>query len=93
MEHYIGIDVSLELSSVCVLDMTGTVIREAKIASEPEVLVAFLRGLDLAGRACRPGGRSALSVALRLAARGRSRAGAAGNPARQGSAVGDGGQD
>ena len=39
---------SLQLSSVCVLDATGKVIREAKVASEPEALVAFLReaGLD-----------------------------------------------
>ena len=47
MEHYVGIDVSLELSSLCVLDVTGKVIREAKVASEPEALVAFLRGLDV----------------------------------------------
>ena len=47
MEHYVGIDVSLELSSLCVLDVTGKVIREAKVASEPEALVAFLRGLNL----------------------------------------------
>jgi len=40
MEHHVGIDVSLELSSLCVLDATGKVIREAKVASEPEVLVA-----------------------------------------------------
>jgi len=36
MEHHVGIDVSLELSSLCVLDATGKVIREAKVASEPE---------------------------------------------------------
>lgn len=47
MEHHVGIDVSLELSSLCVLDATGKVIREAKVASEPEALVAFLSGLDL----------------------------------------------
>ncbi len=47
MEHYVGIDVSLELSSLCVLDVAGKVIREAKVASEPEALVVFLRGLDL----------------------------------------------
>jgi hypothetical protein len=47
MEHHVGIDVSLELSSLCVLDATGKVIREAKVASEPEALVAFLRGLGL----------------------------------------------
>ena len=47
MEHRVGIDVSLELSSLCVLDATGKVIREAKVASEPEALVAFLRGLGV----------------------------------------------
>jgi transposase len=47
MEHYVGIDVSLDLSSVCVLDAAGRVMREAKVASEPEALVAFLRGLEL----------------------------------------------
>jgi len=48
MEHHVGIDVSLQLSSVCVLDATGKVVREIKVASEPEALVAFLRGLGLA---------------------------------------------
>jgi transposase len=48
MEHSVGIDVSLELSSLCVLDAAGKVVREAKVASEPEALVAFLRGLGLA---------------------------------------------
>ena len=47
MEHHVGIDVSLEMSSVCVLDAAGKVVREAKLASEPEALVAFLRGLGL----------------------------------------------
>ena len=47
MEHHVGIDVSLELSSLCVLDGTGKVIREAKVASEPEALVAFLGGLGV----------------------------------------------
>ena len=34
MEHYAGIDVSLEQSSVCVVDAAGKIIREAKVASE-----------------------------------------------------------
>ena len=38
MEYYAGIDVSLELSSVCVVDATGKIVREAKVASEPEAL-------------------------------------------------------
>ena len=41
MEHYAGIDVSLECSSVCVVDATGRIVREAKVASEPEALIAW----------------------------------------------------
>jgi transposase len=47
MEHYAGIDVSLERSSVCVVDATGRIIREAKVASEPEALVDSFRRLGL----------------------------------------------
>ena len=47
MDHYAGIDVSLELSSVCVVDATGRIVCEAKVTSEPEALVAFLVGLNL----------------------------------------------
>jgi predicted NBD/HSP70 family sugar kinase len=36
MEHYAGIDVSLECSSVCVVDAKGKILREARVASEPE---------------------------------------------------------
>ncbi|MDH2350813.1 IS110 family transposase [Bradyrhizobium sp. SSUT112] len=49
MDHYAGIDVSLECSSVCVVDATGKIVREAKPASEPEALIAWFRtpGFDL----------------------------------------------
>jgi len=47
MDYYAGIDVSLELSSICVVDATGQIFREAKVASEPEALVAFLTSLGL----------------------------------------------
>jgi transposase len=42
VEHYAGLDVSLEQTSVCVVDAQGEVVREAKVASEPEALVGFL---------------------------------------------------
>jgi transposase len=47
MEHYVGIDVSLERSSICLVDATGKIVREAKVASEPEALVIFLQQLGV----------------------------------------------
>ena len=47
MEHYAGIDVSLERSSVCVVDSSGRIIREIKVASEPEALVGLFAGLGV----------------------------------------------
>ena len=45
MTYYAGIDVSLEYSSVCVVDGAGKIIGEQRIASEPEALIAWFRGL------------------------------------------------
>jgi transposase len=47
MEHDVGIDVSLEFSSVCVVDAAGKVVRQAKVCSEPAALVAVLAGLQV----------------------------------------------
>jgi hypothetical protein len=41
MKHFAGIDVSLELSSVCVVDGDGRIQREAKVLSEPDALIAW----------------------------------------------------
>lgn len=47
MENYVGIDVSLELSSICVVNASGVVLRETKVASEPEAIVALIKNLQL----------------------------------------------
>ena len=41
MKYYAGIDVSLERSSVCVVDAAGKICREGETLSEPEALVGW----------------------------------------------------
>jgi len=43
MEHFAGLDVSVKETSVCVVDDTGKIIREVKVASEPGTLLAVLK--------------------------------------------------
>lgn len=47
MRCYAGLDVSLAETSVCVVDEDGHILREAKVASEPEVLARWLGDLGL----------------------------------------------
>jgi len=47
MEYFIGIDVSLKLSSICVVDAKGKIVKEAKVESDPVALVSFIRELGL----------------------------------------------
>jgi transposase len=47
MEHYAGIDVSLESASVCVMDANGRIVCEAKVASEPDVLIGWFDNLGV----------------------------------------------
>jgi transposase len=48
MDYYGGIDVSLEQSSICVVDGSGKLVREHKVASEPEALIAWFGSLGFA---------------------------------------------
>src|SRR5258707_11921816 len=42
MDHFAGLDVSVKETSVCIVDDTGKIVREAKVTSEPEALLAVL---------------------------------------------------
>jgi transposase len=45
--HYAAIDVSLELSSVCIIDATGKVVKESELVTHPDALVKFLKDVGL----------------------------------------------
>jgi transposase len=45
MNHYAGIDVSLECSSVCIVDAGGKIVREDVVASELKPLIAWFGSL------------------------------------------------
>jgi predicted NBD/HSP70 family sugar kinase len=42
MDHFAGLDVSVKETSVCIVDDTGKIVREVKVASEPEDLLRVL---------------------------------------------------
>jgi transposase len=43
MEHFAGLDVSVKETSICIVDDTGRIVREAKVASEPDALLQVLK--------------------------------------------------
>jgi len=43
MVHYVGLDVSLKQTSICVVDQAGSVVREGVVDSDPEAIAAFVR--------------------------------------------------
>jgi transposase len=43
MEHYVGLDVSLKQTAICIVDQTGKIVREGVVASDPEAIVAFIK--------------------------------------------------
>jgi len=47
VEQYAGIDVSLEQSSICVVDATGRIKREGKVSSDPQGLIAWFASLGM----------------------------------------------
>src|SRR5260370_35705813 len=45
MAHFVGLDVSVRETSVCVVDDVGKVILEQKVLTEPDAIIALLASL------------------------------------------------
>src|SRR5436305_12937255 len=43
MEYYVGLDVSLKQTSLCVVDQAGLVVREGVVDSDPEAILAYVK--------------------------------------------------
>jgi hypothetical protein len=42
MDHFGGLDVSVKETSICIVDDTGRIVKEVKVASEPAALLKVL---------------------------------------------------
>jgi hypothetical protein len=54
MDYFAGLDVSVKDTSVCIVDDTGGIVREVKVASEPAALLAVLKNDPLVEPSVRP---------------------------------------
>jgi len=69
MDHFAGLDVSVKETSVCIVDDTGKIVREVKVASEPEALLPVLGNPRLLLQADRTGSRAAIAMAVQRTCR------------------------
>jgi len=47
VRYFAGLDVSLEETAICIVDEAGEIVREARVASEPDALVMFFDALGM----------------------------------------------
>jgi hypothetical protein len=47
VRYFAGLDVSSEETAICIIDETGAIVREARVVSEPDALVAFFDALGM----------------------------------------------
>ena len=47
MKHCAGLDVSVKETAICIVDEVGKVVRESKVATEPEAIIALLNSAGL----------------------------------------------
>ena len=54
MDHFAGLDVSVKVTSVCIVNDTGRIIREVKVASQPALAGTTLPRFGRLARASAP---------------------------------------
>ena len=72
MDHFAGLDVSVKETSVCIVDDAGKIVREVKVASEPEASAGGAEEPCLPLQADWTGSRAAVAMALQCARRSRA---------------------
>ena len=71
MTYFAGLDVSVKETSVCIVDDAGKIVREVRVASEPEALLQVLANTNLSLQASWAGSWTAVAVALQRSRRSR----------------------
>jgi hypothetical protein len=69
MEHFAGRDVSVKETSVCIVDDSGRIVREVKVASEPEALLQRLTNPAYRFKPGRAGRQATVAMAFQRSRR------------------------
>ncbi len=72
MDHFAGLDVSVKETSVCIVDDTGKIVREVKVASEPDASAGGAEEPRLPLQANWIGSRAAVAMAVQRSRRSRA---------------------
>jgi hypothetical protein len=88
MKHYVGLDVSIKQTAICIVDEAGNIVREAKVATELTAIVAVLNtaGVECARVGLEAGPMS--QMAGERLARGGATGGVRGDTPHEGGAQG-----